>query len=251
MNILFYDVETAPSLAYVWKIWKENIGTNQLLDSGRVISWAARYLGDPEDQYLFMSEHTHSHAEMIEGLHETLEEADVICAYNGDNFDRPVVNAEFLRAKLSPPAPSKQIDLYRVVKKNFRFISNRLEYVARHLGLEGKLDTGGFSLWARCLEGDPEAWETMEEYNAQDVFVLEELYHRLLPWIKDHPNHGIGKEGLVCPNCGGTHVQRRGTTTSVSYTYQRFQCQDCGTWSRQRLSEKATAKPTLTQDKTR
>lgn len=251
MKILFYDVETAPSLAYVWKIWKENIGTSQLLESGRVISWAARYLGDGPDEVYFMSEFEHGHDNMIEGLHGILEEADVICAYNGDNFDRPVVNAEFLRARLAPPAPSKQIDLYRVVKQNFRFISNRLDYVATHLGLEGKLDTGGFELWARCLEGDPEAWQTMEEYNCQDVFVLEELYHRLLPWIKDHPNHGIGKTDHVCPNCGSDKLHRRGTAKAQTYTYQRYQCQDCGTWSRERLSDRTVDKPALTQDRTK
>lgn len=249
MRILFYDVETAPSLAYVWKIWKENIGTNQLLESGRVISWAAKFLGD--DELFFQSENAVGHEKMIIQLHEILEEADVICAYNGDKFDRPVVNAEFLRLQLAPPAPTKQIDLYRVVRQNFKFISNRLAYVTEHLGIGTKLATGGFELWAKCLEGDQEAWAKMEEYNCQDVVVLEELYERLLPWIKDHPNLGIGSSDHVCPNCGSTKLHRRGKARASTYTYQRYQCQDCGTWSRDRLSEKDTLKPSLVQDRTR
>lgn len=250
MRILFYDLETAPSMAYVWKIWQENIGINQLLEAGKVISFSAKFYGE-EDIY-GMTEFHDGHAEMVSGLFQLMEEADVIVAYNGNKFDRPVMNAEFLKYGFGPPPPSKQIDLYQTVKRNFRFVSNRLDYVCRFLGLEGKAETGGFKLWSDCLAGVESAWDTMLEYNMKDVEILENLYVRLLPWIKDHPNAALYSEKQdVCPNCGGTHIQSRGVAKTATVSYRRFQCMDCLTWMRSRLSEKDSFKPSMIGDKTR
>ena len=202
-----------------------------------------------------MTEFHDGHEQLVVGLHQLMEEADVVVAYNGNNFDRPVMNAEFLKYDLGPPPPSKMVDLYQVVKRQFRLISNRLDYVVRYLGHpEGKVDTGGFELWSRCLDGEAEAWEEMLTYNARDVEILEWLYHRLKPWIPNHPNHALyvpaGGE-RVCPTCGSTHVQSRGVTHTSTMTYRRYQCMDCKTWSRERLSEKQAEKPRLVRDNTK
>ena len=42
VRLLVLDVETRPNLAYVWKIWDENIGINQIEESTEVICWAAK-----------------------------------------------------------------------------------------------------------------------------------------------------------------------------------------------------------------
>jgi hypothetical protein len=72
----------------------------------------------------------------------------------------------------------------------------------------------------------------MEEYNKQDVILLEKVYGKLKPWIKNHANHSLHSEtGLVCPNCGGNHYQKRGFYYTHNCQYQRYQC-SCGTWFR-------------------
>jgi transposase-like protein len=71
----------------------------------------------------------------------------------------------------------------------------------------------------------------MKEYQIQDVNLLIDLYEKLKPWIKNHPNHNMFSEGAVCPNCSSTHLQKRGTAVSAAGAYQRYQCRDCGTWS--------------------
>ena len=252
MKILHYDLETAPTMAYIWKLWKENIGVSQVLEPGRVICWCAKW--DGEDDIYGMTEHHDGGDDMIEGLYEMMNEADVIVAYNGNNFDRPVMNAEFVKRGYTPPTPTKQVDLYQVVKKNFRFLSNRLDFVVKALGHpDGKAETGGFDLWARCLEGDAEAWEQMLEYNAQDVEILEWLYHRLLPWVPNHPNHALytPTHEHACPSCGSTSVQSRGLARTTTMTYRRFRCNECGTWSRERISDKEALKPKLVRDNTK
>jgi hypothetical protein len=83
------------------------------------------------------------------------------------------------------------------------------------------------------MNNDPAAWKMMKEYNIHDVVLLENVYYKLLPWIKGHANYGLHqKDSLVCPNCGGTHYNRRGYQYTNHCKYQRYQCNDCNTWFR-------------------
>ena len=45
-NILFLDIETAPLLGYVWGLWKNNVGLNQIYRDSYVLNWAASWLGE-------------------------------------------------------------------------------------------------------------------------------------------------------------------------------------------------------------
>lgn len=115
-----------------------------------------------------------------------------------------------------PPAPYKQIDLLQVVKSNFKFPSNKLDYISQRLGLGQKVEHEGMALWTKCMKGDKAAWQRMEEYNIQDVVLLEDLYKRILPWIKNHPNMNVYKDGPICPTCGDEHLQKRGTAVTTT-----------------------------------
>ena len=42
MKTLIIDIETAPSIAYVWQMWKANIGLNQVEERGYLMSYAAK-----------------------------------------------------------------------------------------------------------------------------------------------------------------------------------------------------------------
>ena len=81
------------------------------------------------------------------------------------------------------------------------------------------------------MNGDKDAWKRMQDYNVQDVVLLEQLYNKLLPWIKNHPNQNLFSGDVVCPTCGSNHLQKRGTAVSTTGTYQRCQCRSCGSWS--------------------
>lgn len=251
MKILIYDVETAPTMAYVWRMWKENIAPAQVIEEGRVLCWAAKWYGSEEVLWMD-SRREEDTKEMLQGLYDLISEADAIVTYNGNNFDIPVTNTQFLLNGFPPPAPSKSIDLYQTVKRRFRFNHNRMDTVCEALGLGRKEDTGGFELWARCLHPilDEEAWNAMVSYNIQDVAITEELYEVLRPWIKGHPNVAtyVGEDDMVCPTCGSDALQKRGTSKTATQTYQRYQCQDCGTWSRSRLANRQAAKPMNVRD---
>lgn len=231
MKILLLDIETAPNLAHVWGLWQQNVGLPQLLEPGYTLCWAAKWLGEPE---VYFGSIRQGAERMTREMHRLMSEADAIVHYNGNKFDIPTLNKDFLLHGLTPPAPAKQIDLLRVVKANFRFPSNKLAYVSEALGIGGKVSHSGHELWLKCMAGDDDAWRTMKCYNVQDTRLLEKLYFKLQPWIKLHPNHGLYNpdNSEVCPKCGSENYQRRGMAHTGTCSYQRFQCCSCGGWFR-------------------
>lgn len=239
MKILLLDIETSPNTAYVWGLWNENINLQRLIDSSSVLCWAAKWLGD--DHIYFGSTFKDGPKRMMKKIHKLIDEADAIVHYNGTKFDIPTLNKEFLLFGMEPPAPYKQVDLLKVARNKFKFPSNKLDYVAKALGVGGKVSHKGFQLWIDCMNRVPEAWVQMEEYNKNDVVILEGVYKKLLPWIKTHPNASVYDNGLVCPNCGSPRHHRRGHAITSMYKYPRYQCIDCGNWFRgNKVEEKTT-----------
>lgn len=231
MRNLLIDIETSPNLAHVWSLWNQNVSLDQLRESGSVICFSAKWQGDRAKETVFWSI-LDGKETMVRAAHVLLDEADVVTHWNGKTFDTPHLNREFIEGGLKPPAPYRQIDLCDVVKKQFRFPSNKLDYVAQRLGVGGKIRHEGHSLWVKCLDGDPDAWKRMERYNRQDVWLLEGLYRRLQPWIPGHPSWAAESGLPVCPACGSSRLQARGTAFTLQSAFQRYQCQDCGKWSR-------------------
>lgn len=230
MKTLILDIETAPNLVHVWGLWNQNVGIPQIIGSGYVMCWAAKWYGDPD--VMFGSCFKKKPLSMLRGIHALLDDADAVVHYNGTKFDIPTLNKEFLLYGLTPPAPYKQIDLLKTARGQFKFPTNKLDYVARTLKVGKKLDHAGHELWIKCMNGDPDAWKTMEEYNKNDVLILEKVYEKLKPWIKDHANLSLYQDEMVCPNCGSNKYHRRGFAYTKTAKYVRFQCTDCGNWFR-------------------
>ena len=232
MRLLLLDIETAPNIAHVWGLWQQNVGLNQLLASGYVLCWAAKWYGDKE--VFFESVQHTKPRKMLKRVHDLITECDAVIHYNGKSFDMPTLNKEFLIHKMLPPPPYKQIDLCQVAKSTFRFPSNKLAHIAKELGVTEKKNNRGHDLWTGCMNGDPECWTEMEDYNRGDVVTLEEVYERMRPWVRVHPNHGIYDEpGIpVCPQCGSGRLERRGYVRTMVNKYARYQCKACGSWTR-------------------
>ena len=242
MKILHVDIETAPNLAHVWSLWKQNVSLNQLMTPGYILCWAAKWDGGKE--LFFDSIHQSTQEEMLAGIHRLLDEADAVVTYNGVSFDLPTLNGEFAQVGMTPPSPYHNIDLYLVARRQFKFPSHKLEFVARALGVGCKVKHEGHGLWVACMSGNDQAWQRMERYNRGDVRLQERVYRKILPWITTHPNHALYTDDRrpCCPNCGGTKVIRQGTRTTRVQRYARFQCKSCGAWSRDAKKD-ATSPP--------
>lgn len=247
LKILHLDVETAPNTAHVWGLFNQNVSIKQVIDSSYVLCWSAKWHNKKE--IYFDSIRDSNACDMMKKMWHLLDEADAITSYNGRKFDVPTIQKEFALLGFSPPSPYHHIDLFSVVRKEFRFPSKKLDYVAQALGLGSKVKHEGHELWIGCMEGDPSCWKKMERYNKMDVKLLEKLYKKLLPWIKTHPNHALymDTDRPVCTNCGSNRVQSRGVTHTKTQTYRRFMCADCGTWLRSRNNVTMNKENVLTQ----
>lgn len=167
---------------------------------------------------------------VVKKLLELLEEADAVCYHNGDRFDIKKINTRLLYHRLKPAPKIPTIDTLKVAKNMFGITSNRLDYISTFLGHNGKLDTSK-GLWMEVLKGNLKAIKEMVEYNEVDVIELEKVYLDFRPFIRNHPNfRHFTNHAECCGNCKSTHYQKRGYTLKPSGKFQRFQCQDCGSW---------------------
>ena len=239
-KILLLDIETAPTLAYVWGLWKQNVGQEQIFDRGYLLSCSMKWLGEPE---IFYAENrVENDYKLTEIILQFLEEADYVIAHNGRKFDIPFIKARAVVNGLPAPSPFKIIDTLEIAKKEFLFTSNSLEALANELKCAPKMKSrkfNGFSLWLGCLKGNEDAWAEMRKYNEQDVTTLEEVYYKLRPWYSNHPNITVEDEltpTFRCPKCGSDEIHLRGYIYTTSGKYHKYVCLECGGWSRERYT---------------
>ena len=235
MKILLLDIETAPTNVFTWSLFPKYIDPDWVVDPGYTLCWAAKWLGQKKVHYADIRD---GEEKMLTTIHSLLDEADAVVHYNGTKFDIPTLNKEFVQHGFTPPSHFHQVDLLLTVRRQFRFESKKLDYVAQRLGLGAKVKHKGMSLWFGCMEGNEADWKQMARYNKRDVVLLEMLYEHLLPWIHNHPNVTVDTNPSrpSCTHCGSDNVVKKGTqyNTKVS-SYERYQCKDCGTPLRARL----------------
>jgi len=175
--------------------------------------------------------------DLCRGLHRLLDEADIVCAHNGDAFDVKKINSRLIVNGFEPPSPYKTIDTLKIARRVFKFDSNKLDNICRYLGEGRKIPHTGAELWRGCVEGDEKSWRLMRRYGKQDTALLVRGYERLKSWAPNHPDLNLYRpkpvrEGTPCPTCTSTNTQRRGIVVRVSRRYHRFHCRNCGHWFR-------------------
>lgn len=231
-KILVLDIETKPATAYVWRLFDETVGLEQLIAPSQIIAVGAKWYGRPTMYYKDVWKKGRgkdgSRGGMLCMAHDLMSQADAIVTFNGDKFDIPKLVGEFAEVGLPPLPPIASIDVRKTTSK-MGYTSGKLAHVAPLLGCGSKRENSGFRLWREYLEGDPAARKEMRLYNLQDVRVLEDVYTKVRPFIKTHP-YLAGDRGL-CPHCGSSKVHRKGVRRTKSFWIDRLHCQNCGAWS--------------------
>ncbi|MDD5006507.1 MAG: ribonuclease H-like domain-containing protein [Candidatus Omnitrophica bacterium] len=251
-NVLLFDIETLFGVGRFWRVWKENIAQWQIIKPVCMLSWSAKWLFEPEVFGDIMTKKEtieRNDKRITQNLWHYMEKANVVIAHNGKAFDIQKINTEFLLHGLGQPAPYKVIDTCLVARKYFSFEHNTLDALAERLGVARKIKTDN-SLWVQCDSGDESALAEMLTYNKQDVNVLEEVYVKLRPWIKDHPNlalfHDVTEnEGKpICRTCVSPNLTEIGEYMTSVNTYDSYRCNDCGAIHRARRANTSLKKDT-------
>lgn len=240
-RILIYDIETSPLIGYTWGVWQQDV--IEVMQDFQILSVAWRWYGESklhvvaQDDFKGYKPGKLDDRAVVETLHKLWDEADIVIAHNGNQFDQKKVRARIAIHRLPPPSPFFQIDTKQVAQRYFGFTKNNLKDLAKMLGVEHqKGDPGGFGTWKGCLAGDVKAWKHMKKYNKQDIPPLEEIYTILRPWITNHPNLArITNRPETCPKCGQSKWESAGWRTTNVTRYRRYRCRNCGGYASQRF----------------
>ena len=240
-KILFFDLESAPSLSYHWSRWKANISQKQVVSESYLLTYSAKWLNNPLIMNGRITE-AENDKQICVDLANLFDKADIIVAHNLKKFDQPLANTRMLFNGLKPYSPVKVVDTLEVAKKNFRFPSNSLDSLAAYLGLERKMENSGFDLWRRCCALEDSAFEEMMEYNDKDVLVLEQVYLKLRAWDAKAPNLNVYFNDDVkrCPVCGSKHLTLLDKLSYIQQSaFSTYQCDDCGKVSRAKKNHRS------------
>lgn len=246
-KILIFDIETSLQLAAIFDLkYNDFISPDSLMSERYVISVAWKWLGENKvhavsvlDDPKRFSKDQGDDTYVLKAFHKVLMEADAIVAHNGDKFDFPYLKTRMLIKGLPVLPPITTIDTYKVAKSQFRFNSNKLDYLGKLLGIGGKVETPK-NLWMDVLRGSKSAIKIMVDYNKRDVTLLENVFMKLRPYIPNYINRELFG-GTGCPVCGSHDYQSRGSRfhRAISRMYRRFQCNDCSKWFRSVDNEKS------------
>lgn len=236
-RILVYDIETAPLFGALWSMWQDGIGLNQITHDWYVLAFAAKWLG--EDEIFYYDQRNAANPEddydLLLKIWELLNECDIAVGHNIVKFDTKKLNARFVLNGLPKPATFRQIDTLQIAKESFSFTSNKLEWLSDKLCGEKKSKHEkfpGYTLWAECLKNNPEAWETMESYNKQDILSTEQLYNVLSSWSNKLPNFDVYVDDVLDMSVwekDGFHYSNLGK-------YQRYRNRITGQQRRSRVN---------------
>jgi uncharacterized protein YprB with RNaseH-like and TPR domain len=243
-KIVIFDLETLADYEEVKKVFfqlSNYPGLTMKATHNTIISFGYKILGEKQahcknawDFPKSWKRNVNDDKAICQFAYDILHDADAVITHNGIRFDWKFLQSRLLINKLPVLPKIAHIDTCNVAKSNLFFFNNRLNTLARALTAETKLENGGQDLWTRVAERDTKACKLMSDYCKQDVVTLEAVFEVLKPFIKNLPNRNLfDGTGESCPTCGSHKLQKRGFILSKAKRTQRFQCQDCGSWSKE------------------
>lgn len=238
-KVLIFDIESSPSITYTFGRFKVNIGIDQVIQDPLFLTWSAKWLYSSEIIHDKITQEEVLEADdyrIVKSLWNLVDEADIVIAHYGDNFDIPMLNYRAIINGLNPFSSVKSVDTKKVASMVFKFPSNKLDALAGYFGVGHKIKTD-FELWKRCLNGEEDAITEMDVYCQQDVKILEDVYLRLRPYVKAHPNLAVYNdlEEIQCSMCGSTDLTPEGYYYTNTSKYDQYRC-SCGALTRGRIN---------------
>ena len=237
-KVLIFDIETAPMNNMAWSLWDNFTPLAFIKEDWFILSWAARWLGSSKRSTMYEDVQgyvdTRDDSKLLKNIWQLLDEADVVVTQNGISFDAKKLAARFIANGYGKPSPYRHIDTLKIAKREFKFTSNKLEYMTdRFCHTYKKLKHGKFAgveLWVECLKENPKAWAEMKKYNKYDTLSLEELYMLFRGWDSKHPNMALfnDDETVQCNVCGSDDLEENGMSYTNASKFQRYRCLNCG-----------------------
>jgi len=233
-RLLYFDIETAPVVTYTWGAYKRFINPDDIIEDWFIMGWAAKWVcSSSMFSYVVNTKEVKKcdDSRILKPLWDLFNQADIIVGHNSDKFDIKRMNWRWAMHDYKPPKPYRTVDTLKAAKSVWGATSNKLDYLTKNLGLNGKLETQK-GLFKKCKEGNAEALRELRKYNEIDVLEGESLYLKVRPWMKNHPNMGLYYETDTarCKNCGSTDliIDEMETVKTGVNSYFCWTCVPCG-----------------------
>lgn len=236
-RMVFWDIENTPLILAQWSLYQDANTPENIIEDYKLISAAWKW--EDSDVEAIAWKNTpdkkespffgRSDSNIIRKLHAILSQADILVAHNGDAFDWRKFRTRCIELGLEPVPPKAMIDTLKVAKKEFKFTSNKLGYLGKYLGVGEKVETPS-GLHMKVIGREKGSLDKMVEYNKGDVLLLEAVYKKLKPYIRNHPNFAlfIDDERPCCTSCGSTRIKKDGTRITAKGKQQLYKCTECG-----------------------
>lgn len=236
MKILFYDIETSPLRAWIWKLGKQYVRHGQLdakYNSYNIICITYCWNDGKPAKALHWNIQTHSCKEMIRKFDKIIATSDFTLGKNSDRFDVKHINTQRALKGL-PGMPEWAMyteDLEKQVRKHFYFPSNSLDYISLQMGQGGKHKME-MQDWIDIVENNSNAEEKLQKmisYGLKDVEDTRALWDQLSPHLTPRWNHAIlNDKELMCKSCGSTDISKNGTRHLGRTNWQSYYCNSHG-----------------------
>lgn len=209
LKVLIYDIETSYNIVSSWRVgYNLNISPDNIIKERAIICVSYKWAG--EDQvYNLTWDKNQDDRFLIEQFVEVMNEADLLVAHNGDRFDLKWLKTRALKHGVEMLIDYPQFDTLKIAKKKLLLNSNKLDYISKFLGQEGKIKTN-YKLWDDIiLRHCPKALQEMLDYCDEDVRQLEHVYNVFVGLEKPKTHLGVlqGKTKQTSPITGGVNIE--------------------------------------------
>jgi len=233
-RVLIYDIETARVEARLWWAGKQYVNGNQITSDPSIITIAWKWVGENKVNYLKWDKNKID-KKLVTKFLKIYNKADMVIGYNNDRFDNKWINTRALKYGLEVNTFVKSFDIMKQSKRLFRLPSYSMNYLAKFLGVQTKLQHTGLAMWDAIQYGKKKeakkAMKLMVKYNIQDIIVTEQVYLKVRKYMKSPIHLGVvaGESKTSCPVCGGTHSKLHHTTVTAAGTIQHImKCKNDG-----------------------
>lgn len=228
-RILYFDIETSLMEVYSFYIGqKVSISPSQIKTPSKIICIAYKW-SDENKTHILKWDKNQDDSKMLSKFNKIAKEADFLCGHNGQNFDvKEIRGAIALRGLAETWCETPVIDTLADCRRMFRFKSNRLDAIARSLGI-GHKDPMSLQDWIDVNNGSQKALNKMLKYCKKDVILLEKVHKRLDEYVTPNAKRLMKSSKCLgkCTECESKNLIKYGTYTYGGNKLQKYLCKDC------------------------
>lgn len=230
MKRLFLDIETSPGKYYAWGAgYDKFIDYRNIIEERKIICIAWQW--ENAITHVKTWDKNRDDKQLIAGIIPIIAQADEVIGHNIDRFDMPWIRTRALVHELPAVQVARTVDTLKWARRYFYLQSNKLDYLARFLGIGKKIPQREGN-WNAVTQGDRSALKAMAQYCAHDVNgLLEPVWKRLgiVCPVASHAGVIEGGPKWSCPRCASQMVRYvRGYITAAGNMKYQMQCKACG-----------------------